>query len=99
MKYLTEKDKKRRSLFYKNEKKRIILKALLQNENLTRNTRWKIAIKLSTISRDSSPSRIRNRCVISGRPRSVQSFFKMSRIKLRESLSTGNMPGMTKSSW
>jgi small subunit ribosomal protein S14 len=99
MKYLVEKDKKRRCLFYKHEKKRVILKALLQNENLSRGTRWKISHKLSSLSRNSCLSRVRNRCVLSGRPRGIQNYFKMSRIMLRDGISNGRIPGITKSSW
>ena len=99
MKYLVEKDKKRRYLFYKHEKKRVILKALLRNENLSRGIRWKITHKLSNLSRNSCLSRVRNRCVPSGRPRGVQSYFKLSRIMLRDGISNGKIPGIMKSSW
>ena len=49
--------------------------------------------------RNSSPTRIRNRCELTGRPRGVYRKFKLSRIALRELASTGQIPGMVKSSW
>ena len=77
MKYLLEKDKKRRELFCKHEKKRILIKALIRNENLSRSARWKLSLKLASLPKNSSISRIRNRCVITGRPRSVHNYFKV----------------------
>ena len=96
MKYLLEKDKKRRKLFCKHEKKRILIKALIRNENLSRSARWKLSLKLASLPKNSTISRIRNRCVITGRPRSVHNYFKVSRVLLRELISNGHTPGMTK---
>ena len=60
MKYLLEKDKKRRKLFCKHEKKRILIKALIRNENLSRSARWKLSLKLATLPKNGTISRIRN---------------------------------------
>jgi len=54
---------------------------------------------LAKLPRNSSPTRIRNRCELTGRPRAVYRKFKLSRIKLRELASNGQIPGMVKSSW
>jgi small subunit ribosomal protein S14 len=99
MKYLVEKDKKRRNLYSKYEKKRVLLKALYRNQHLPQNVRWRISMRLAELPRNSAPSRIRNRCVISGRPRAVHRYFKVSRTVLRDLISYGLTPGMTKSSW
>jgi small subunit ribosomal protein S14 len=56
-------------------------------------------LKLAELPRNSSRVRIRNRCEITGRPRAVYRKFKLSRIALRDLASTGQIPGMVKSSW
>ena len=61
--------------------------------------RFAARLKMSEMPRDASPIRVRNRCLISGRPRGVYRKFKMSRIALRDLASTGMIPGMVKSSW
>jgi small subunit ribosomal protein S14 len=99
MKYLIEKDKKRRNLYSRYEKKRILLKALYRNQHLPQSVRWRISMRLAELPRNSAPSRIRNRCVISGRPRAVHKHFKVSPTALRNLVSYGFAPGMTKSSW
>jgi len=96
MKYLVEKDKKRRQIFSNFEQKRALLKALIRNENLSKKIRWKISLELAKLPKDSSLTRIRNRCVLTGRPRGVQNYFKVSRIILRDIISKGEAPGVTK---
>lgn len=96
MKYLIEKDKSKRQAFHRHERKRTLLRALVRNENLSRRTRWKISLQLHKFPRDGSPTRIRNRCVLTGRPRGIQSNFKVSRITLRDLISQGNIPGVVK---
>ena len=96
MKYLIEKDKTKRQVFHKYERKRALLRALIRNENLSRRTRWKIALQLHRLPRNGSPTRIRNRCVLTGRPRGIQRNFKVSRITLRNLISQGNVPGVVK---
>ncbi len=61
--------------------------------------RFAARLKLAELPRNSSPTRIRNRCELTGRPRAVYRKFKLSRIALRELASTGQIPGMVKSSW
>lgn len=69
------------------------------NESLSPEEQFKARIKLSEMPRNSSKVRIRNRCALTGRPRSFYRKFKMSRIALREYALEGQIPGMTKASW
>ena len=61
--------------------------------------RFDARIKLAELPRNSSPTRIRNRCELTGRPRAVYRKFKLSRLALRELASSGALPGVVKSSW
>ena len=61
--------------------------------------RFAARLKLAELPRNSAKGRIRNRCELTGRPRSVYRKFKLSRIALRELASTGQIPGMVKASW
>ena len=61
--------------------------------------RFTARLKLAELPRNSSETRIRNRCEVSGRPRGYYRKLKMSRIALRELASRGLVPGMVKSSW
>ena len=75
------------------------LRNKVKNESLSPEERFEAMIKLQQLPRDTSPCRVRNRCAITGRPRSVYSKFKLSRIKFRELALQGMIPGVTKSSW
>ncbi len=85
--------------FKDKEKKRLILKAITQNLNLEKNIRWKTQKKIITIPNISSLTRIKNRCILTGRSKSVYRFFKLSRIQLRKLASEGFLPGVSKYSW
>ena len=86
-------------LVKKYAKKRLALKKIINDKKLPLNERFKAQLKLAKLPRNSSKTRIRNRCEITGRPHGVYRKFKVSRIALRELASEGKMPGMTKSSW
>jgi small subunit ribosomal protein S14 len=94
-----EKNNRRRRLADQYAKKRAELKALALNESLPLEERFDARMKLAKLPRNSAPSRIRNRCEISGRPRAYYRKLKMSRIALREYGSNGMIPGLVKSSW
>ena len=79
--------------------KRAKLKAMAVDNKLSPEERFDARIKLAELPRNSSPTRIRNRCELTGRPRAVYRKFKLSRIALRDLASTGQIPGMVKSSW
>jgi len=67
--------------------------------NFERNLRWKVQKKFDTISNNSSLTRIKNICILTGRSRSVYRFFKLSRIQFRKLASQGRLPGVSKYSW
>ena len=80
-------------------KKREILKKIVSNKKLPLTERFEAQLKLAKLPRNSSRTRIRNRCEISGRPHGVYRKLRISRIALRDLASKGKIPGMTKSSW
>ena len=94
-----EKNKRRRRLAQKHSKKRAELKSLAKDESLTLEERYQARLKLAELPRNSAPSRIRNRCEVTGRPRGYYRKLKMSRVALRELGSLGLIPGLVKSSW
>ena len=98
-KSMVERDQKRRRLAKKYEAKRQRLKAIMADENAEPEERFQAALKLAEIPRNASPTRIRNRCLVTGRPRGFYRKLKMSRIALRELGSQGKIPGLVKSSW
>jgi small subunit ribosomal protein S14 len=79
--------------------KREALKAKANDQNLPLEERFAARLKLAELPRKSSKVRIRNRCLLTGRPRAYYRKLKMSRIALRELSSAGQIPGMVKSSW
>lgn len=99
MKKQIKKNINQRYLFKKEEKKRLILKTITQNLNFERGLRWKIQKKFDTLPNNSSLTRIKNRCILTGRSRSVYRFFKLSRLQLRRLASKGRLPGVAKYSW
>jgi small subunit ribosomal protein S14 len=92
-------NKKRERLVKQYAARRARLKAIADNEALPMEERFAARLKLAELPRNSSKVRIRNRCELSGRPRAVYRKFKLSRIALRELASTGQIPGVVKSSW
>jgi small subunit ribosomal protein S14 len=94
-----ERDLKRRRLADKYADKRAELKSLSKDESLPQEERFAARLKLAALPRNSSKTRIRNRCELTGRPRGVYRKLKLSRIGLRDMASNGQIPGMVKSSW
>lgn len=94
-----ERDKKRTRLASKYASKRAALKVLAKDTSLTPEERFNARLKLAEIPRNSAPVRQRLRCELSGRPRGNYRKFKLSRIALRDLASSGQVPGMVKSSW
>jgi small subunit ribosomal protein S14 len=94
-----EKNNRRRRLSKKLSGRRSRLKAITQNKSLPMEERFAAALKLAQLPRNSSATRIRNRCEVTGRPRGYYRKLKMSRIALRELGSKGIIPGLVKSSW
>ncbi len=79
--------------------KRDALKAVANDESLPLEERFSARLKLAKLPRNSSKTRIRNRCLVTGRPRAFYRKLKMSRIALRDLGSNGQIPGLVKSSW
>ena len=94
-----EKNKRRRKLVAGQAAKRAALKAIIQNQTLPIEDRFKATIKLASLPRNGSKTRIRNRCEVTGRPRAYYRKLKVSRIALRDLGNTGAIPGLVKSSW
>ena len=99
MNRLTSKDYKKRSKVKIYEFKWIILKSIIYNQKIPFNLRKKAQKILQNFPKDCYFTRIRNRCIITGRARGIYSKYKMSRIKLREYSLNGILPGIKKSSW
>ncbi|MDA9708384.1 30S ribosomal protein S14 [Alphaproteobacteria bacterium] len=79
--------------------KRMELKKLIMNKKTSQEDRFEAVMKLSSLPRNGSSTRVRNRCELSGRPRGFYRRVKLSRIALRELAASGQIPGMTKASW
>lgn len=94
-----EKNLRRERMVKQYADRRQRLKEDAKNEALPAEERFKARLKLAELPRNSSSTRVRSRCLLTGRPRAVYRKFKLSRIALRELASAGLIPGMTKSSW
>ena len=94
-----EKNKRRQKLVKQFSAKREALKAVANDKSLSIEEQFAARLKLAELPRNSSAVRIRNRCEVTGRPRSYYRKLKMSRIALRELGSLGLIPGLVKSSW
>lgn len=92
-------NEKRRKMVKLASAKRSRLKALISDKKTTMEERFNAVVKLAEMPRNSAKNRIRNRCEVTGRPRSYYRKLKMSRIALRELSNQGLVPGMVKSSW
>ena len=94
-----DKNLKRRALVKKFAAKRQRLKAVATDTSLTNEERFAARLKLAGLPRNSSKTRVVNRCEVTGRPRAFYRKLRMSRIALRDLASSGQIPGMVKSSW
>ncbi len=94
-----ERDQKRRRLAKGLARKRKELKEIIYNRELSAEERFQATLALAELPRNSSKTRIRNRCALTGRPRAHHRRFRLSRVSLRELASRGELPGVTKSSW
>jgi small subunit ribosomal protein S14 len=92
-------DEKRARLVRQYAKKRAELKRIIANPKASPGEKLAAQAKLQSLPRDSSPSRVRNRCAITGRPKGVYRKFGLARTKLREQTLAGNIPGVGKASW
>ena len=98
-KSMVEREKKRERLVQKYAGKRAALNEIIHDQSLPMEERFKASLKLAELPRNSSPTRLHNRCQLTGRPHAYYRKLKLSRIMLRELASHGQIPGMVKSSW
>jgi small subunit ribosomal protein S14 len=96
---LIEREKKREMLVKKYAPKRAELNAFIDDQSKSEEERFQARLKLQQLPRNSSPTRLRNRCELTGRPRGTYRKFGLARSKLREIAMRGEVPGMTKASW
>ena len=96
---LIQRNINRKKLVLRFSKKRKLLKKIIKNKKSSPEERLDAINKLSKLPNNSSPCRLRNRCIMTGRPRGVYRKFKLSRIAFRELASEGKLPGIIKSSW
>jgi small subunit ribosomal protein S14 len=94
-----EKNNRRRKMAKQFAARRAKLKAIVNDKSLEMDERFAASLKLAELPRNSSATRIRNRCELSGRPRAYYRKLKLSRIALRDLGTTGQIPGLVKSSW
>ena len=98
-KAMLEREVKRQKLVEKYAAKRAALKEIANDESKPMEERFKARLKLAKLPRNSSATRLHNRCQLTGRPHAYYRKLKMSRIALRELGSQGHIPGLVKSSW
>jgi len=96
---MVERELKRQKLVAKYATKRAALKEIANDDKKPMEERFKARLKLAKLPRNSSPTRLHNRCQLTGRPKAYYRKLKMSRIMLRDLASIGQIPGMVKSSW
>jgi len=96
---LINREAKRAKLVAKYAPKRSELFAIINNAKLSEEDRMAARLKLQQLPRNANPTRQRNRCALTGRPRGVYRKFGLCRNKLREVAMRGEVPGMTKASW
>ena len=96
---LIERERKRDKLVAKYAKKRAALEAIIADSKAGEEAHADARLKLQAFPRNANPTRLRNRCQLTGRPRGVFSKFGLARHKVRELAFRGEIPGLTKASW
>jgi len=98
-KSMVNREVKRAKLVKQYASKRAALKAVIEDQSKPMEERFKATLKLAQLPRNSSETRLHNRCQLTGRPHAYYRKLKLSRIMLRDLASFGQIPGMVKSSW
>jgi len=96
---LINREKKRELLVKKYAAKRAALQATITDQSKSEEERYEARLALQKLPRNSSPTRLRNRCELTGRPRGTFRMFGLARAKIREIAFRGEVPGVTKASW
>jgi small subunit ribosomal protein S14 len=98
-KSMVNREVKRAKMVKQYAAKRAALKEIIEDQSKPMEERFKATMKLAKLPRNSSATRIHNRCQLTGRPHAYYRKLKLSRIMLRDLASMGQIPGMVKSSW
>ena len=93
------KNERRKKLVKKYAGRYARLKAIANDESKDETERLIARLKLAEIPRNGNPTRVRNRCELTGRPRAYYRKFRLCRVQLRDLATKGLIPGVTKSSW
>ena len=96
---LKQREEKREKLVAKYAKKFAELKAIIDDSSKSDEERYAARLELQKLPRNANPTRLRNRCHLTGRPRGTFRQFGLGRAKIRELAFEGNIPGITKASW
>ena len=96
---LIQREEKREKLVAKYAKKYAELKAIIADANKSDDERYVARLELQKLPRNANPTRLRNRCSLTGRPRGTFRQFGLGRSKIRELAFAGDIPGVTKASW
>ncbi|MFM8547711.1 MAG: 30S ribosomal protein S14 [Betaproteobacteria bacterium] len=96
---LINRDLKRQALVKKFAAKRQALEAIINDQSRSEEERFQARLKLQALPRNANPTRLRNRCEVTGRPRGTYRKFGLGRTKLREAAMRGEIPGLVKASW
>jgi len=96
---LKQREQKREMLVAKYAKKFAELKAIISDANKSDDERYAARLELQKLPRNANPTRLRNRCHLTGRPRGTFRQFGLGRSKIRELAFAGDIPGVTKASW
>lgn len=96
---LINREAKRRALVRKYEAKRKELKAIIADQTRSMEERMAARARLQALPRNANPTRLRNRCALTGRPRGTFRKFGLARAKIRDAAMRGDVPGMIKASW
>jgi small subunit ribosomal protein S14 len=96
---LIQREEKREKLVAKHAKKYAELKAVINDANKSDDERYAARLELQKLPRNANPTRLRNRCHLTGRPRGTFRQFGLARNKIRELAFAGDIPGVTKASW
>ncbi len=96
---LINREVKRAKLAKQYDAKRTALKAIIDDQSKSDEERYAARLKLQQLPRNANPTRQRNRCMLTGRPRGVYRQFGLARLKLRDLAMRGEIPGLTKASW
>ena len=93
------KNERRKKLVQQNASKYAKLKAIADDESRDDTERLMARLKMAELPRNANPTRVRNRCELTGRPRGYHRKFRLARVMLRDLANKGMIPGVTKSSW